>query len=73
VRKVDIAHDRQNVPEALEQLVKEIKSARRDGERIQWRAQFSYAHVSLARSGLDRKYAFMDLAMMKDHAGQAAR
>jgi hypothetical protein len=34
VRKVDIAHDGQNVPEALEQLVKEIESARRDGERI---------------------------------------
>ncbi len=34
MRKVDISHDRQNVPEALEQLVKEIKSARRDGERI---------------------------------------
>jgi DNA-nicking Smr family endonuclease len=34
VRKVDIAHDRQTVPEALEQLVNEIKSARRDGERI---------------------------------------
>jgi hypothetical protein len=33
VRKVDIAHDRQNVPEALEQLIKEIRSARRDGER----------------------------------------
>ena len=34
MRKVDIAHDRQNVSEALEQLVKEIKSARRDGERM---------------------------------------
>ena len=34
MRKVDIAHDRQTVPEALEQLVKEIKSARHDGERI---------------------------------------
>ena len=34
VRKIDIAHDRQTVPEALEQLVKEIRSARRDGERI---------------------------------------
>jgi hypothetical protein len=34
VRKVDIAHEGQNVPEALEQLVKEIKSAQRDRERI---------------------------------------
>src|SRR4029077_16641903 len=34
VRKVDIAHDRQTVPEAVEQLVEEIKAARRDGERI---------------------------------------
>jgi hypothetical protein len=34
MRKVDIAHDRQNVPEALEQLVREIRSARREGERI---------------------------------------
>ena len=34
MRKVDIAHDGQTVPEALEQLVKEIRSARRDGERI---------------------------------------
>ena len=34
MRKVDIAHDRQNVAEALEQLTREIRSARRDGERI---------------------------------------
>ena len=34
MRKVDIAHDGQNVSEALEQLVTEIRSARRDGERI---------------------------------------
>ena len=33
MRKVDIAHDGQNVPEALQQLIKEIRSARRDGER----------------------------------------
>src|SRR6185437_11436005 len=34
VRKVDIAHDGQTVPEALEQLIKEVKASRRDGERI---------------------------------------
>lgn len=33
MRKADIAHDGQTVTEALEQLVKEIRSARRDGER----------------------------------------
>ena len=34
MRKIDIAHDGQTVSEAIEQLVKEIKSARRHGERI---------------------------------------
>ncbi|HXC76560.1 MAG TPA: hypothetical protein VNU19_05865 [Candidatus Acidoferrum sp.] len=33
MRKVDIAHAGQTVPEALDQLVKEIKAARRDGEQ----------------------------------------
>lgn len=34
MRKVDIAHDGQTVLEALDQLVKEIRAARRDSERI---------------------------------------
>ena len=34
MRKVDIAHNHQKVAEALEQLVTEIETARRDGERF---------------------------------------
>ena len=34
VRRVDIAHSGQTVPEALEQLEREIKSARQSGEEV---------------------------------------